>query len=194
MNNDSKKVKFSAEAQDEMLSNKFQKQDKIKSLINIPNKDNININNINNINEDNNDEILLNRKRSANAINKRALHNQIHSDNYLNFSDFKNPERIYSYSNNKYSSSSIKKIDDFIIKQTPEKPDNYELDESRYRNSNYKFSSGKKIITTIENPSGVKDFDNSFGVIENYYLEKRCIKDLATRQLESKFYNNFFLN
>lgn len=169
-NKEAKKVKFFNEAlENESLNN-------IKSL-----KRNQIINK--NISEDDKDEVLLNKKRNftnsnTNLNNNLTNQNQKSSENLLEYSDFKNPERIYSYSSNKYTSSSIKKIDDYIIKQTPEKPQNDELDESRYMSSNYKFSSGKKIITNIENPSGIKAFDNIYGVIENYYLEKRGIADL----------------
>ena len=158
-NNDVKKVKFTKEA----LEN--ESQSTIQTLKR-------NLNNNKNINEEEKDEILLKKKRNFNN-NPRS------NENILDFSDFKNPERIYSYSSNKYSSSSIKKIEDYIIKETPKKPQNYELEESRYKSSNYKFSSGEKIITTIENPSGIKAFDNSVCEIENYYLEKKLITEIG---------------
>lgn len=179
-NNQSKKVKFSQEWENESKNN-------INQIL----KKNFSTNKKYSTEEEK-DEMLLNKKRNFNNnnINPNTLKNQnqtISENNYLEQSDFKNPEKLYYYSCNKYSSSTIKKIDEYIIKQTPEKPQNSELDDSRFRGSDYKFSSGKKVITSIENPTGIKAFDNSFGVIENYYLEKRSVIDLANRS-ESKFF------
>ncbi len=186
MNYNSKKVKFTLEEKDTNLNN-FQKGNINNYNTNISDNNKKNFsNNIIKINEEENDEILINRKRNLFGFNKKAFNNKNTSENYLDYTEFKNSEKIYSYSNNKSYGSSIKKIDYFIIKQTPEKEDNYAQDESRFKYSNYKFSSKKKIITAIENTSGIKAFDNINGVIENYYLEKRSNKDYGNRQTESK--------
>jgi len=184
--NDQKKVNF--------FSNKQEESNKINPIK--YNEEQILQNNLNFTNEDQNEEILLNRKRNFNNFNKYNNLNQekIQGVNYLEFSEFKNPDKLYSLSSNKYSNSSIKNIGYSIIKEIPDKNGNIEFSENRTRHSNYKFSSGKKIITTIENTIGVKDLDKKVGIIENYYLEKTSEKEIYVHQGQSMLLNKEFFN
>ncbi len=146
--------------------------------------------------EEPNDEILLNKKRnfSKNIICSKHFANQNQTSsgdnyvNYLDYSEFKKSEKIYSCSNNKSSRSTIKKINDYVIKETqsPENTQKDELDQGRLRGSNYKFTSEKKFITNTENHTGIKAFANNYDVIENNQLDKLFIPDITVRP-ESKY-------
>jgi len=77
------------------------------------------------------------------------------------------------------------------------KKGNIEFSENRQTKSHYKFSSGRKTITTIENARGANDLNNMVGIIENYYLEKTSEKVLEDYRSQSifilnKIFKNFY--